>query len=151
MKKIGRLIVSVILLTFLVACSSQPDAKDSQGNAIRLSDYKGKWIVINYWATWCKPCLQEMPALNDLYRKHTNQLIVLGVSYDKLTNKEINAVVNKLSIQYPMLSTFPIDKFGIKHLAVLPVTFIINPEGKLVKTLKGPQTETQFRQAIGVS
>ena len=117
---------------------------------MRLSDYKGKWIVINYWATWCKPCLKEMPALNDLYRNNKNRLVVLGVSYDKLTNEEINDVVKTRSIQYPMLSKFPMDKFGVARVSILPITFIINPEGKLVKTLKGPQTEAQFRQAIGL-
>lgn len=149
MKKIFKYCASIVFLTFLVACSSQPDAKDSQGNAIRLSDYKGKWVVINYWATWCKPCLKEMPALNDLYRNNKSKLVVLGVSYDTLTNTEINTVVKKYAIQYPMLSTFPIDKLGVTHLSVLPLTFIINPAGKLIKTLKGPQTEAQFRKAIG--
>jgi len=149
MKRIFKYCVPIVFLVFLVACSSQPDAKDSEGNAIRLSNYKGKWVVINYWATWCKPCLKEIPALNDLYRKNKSKLVVLGVSYDKLTNTEINDVVKKLSIQYPMLSSFPIDKLGITQLSVLPITFIINPEGKLTKTLKGPQTETQFRKAIG--
>ncbi len=113
------------------------------------SNYKGKWVIVNYWATWCKPCLKEMPALNDLYKNNKDKIVVLGVSYDKLSNKEIKAVAKKLSIQYPMLSTFPINKFGVKHLSVLPVTFIINPKGQLVKTLKGPQTEAQFKQAIG--
>jgi len=146
-KTLLRSMIAIVLLTFLIACSSQPDSHDSHGNAVRLTDYKGKWIVINYWATWCKPCLTEMPALNDLYRHNKNKLVVLGVSYDNLTNKEINTVAKKLSIQYPLLSTFPMDKFGVTRVAVLPVTFIINPDGKLVKTLKGPQTEDTLTQA----
>jgi len=92
-----------------------------------------------------------MPALNKLYRRHPDRVVVLGVSYDKLTNTEINKVANKLSIHYPMLSYFPIDQLGVGDLPVLPMTFIINPAGKLIKTLKGPQTRAQFRAAIGLS
>lgn len=144
-------LLSLTLLSFVVACSKQADSTDSQGHAIRLSDYKGKWVVINYWATWCKPCLQEMPALNALYQGNRKKIVVLGVSYDQLSNNEIKKIANKMSIEYPMLSTFPLQKLGISHLDVLPITFILNPKGQLVKTLKGPQTKKQFRHALGLS
>ena len=149
MKSIIRTI-TLLLFVFLVACSSQeqPGTKDSKGNSIRLSDYRGKWVLINYWATWCKPCKKEIPVLNDLYQKNKDKLVVLGVSYDKLTNDEINAVVKDQSIQYPMLSAFPLRNLGISHLSVLPVTFIINPKGELIRMLKGPQTEAQLKRAV---
>lgn len=147
--------VKIILLIFsfalLTACSTQPDAYDSQGKAIRLSDYQGKWVIINYWANWCKPCLKEMPALNQIYQSNKNKLVVLGVSFDKLTSSEINNTIKKMNIYYPMLSTFPLEKLGItKTLSVLPITFIINPKGKLVKTLKGPRTKKQFLHAVNL-
>ena len=140
--------LTLLLALFLVACSQQPDSHDSQGNPIRLSDYKGKWVIINYWATWCKPCLTEIPALNNLYQQNKNKVVVLGVSYDKLSHTEINKVVTQFSIRYPMLSTFPIQKIGVKNVSVLPTTFIITPQGQLAKTLKGPQTKKQFAKAI---
>lgn len=145
------LLISCIALAGLASCSKQADSTDSQGRVIRLNDYTGKWVVINYWATWCSPCLKEMPALNALYVGNRDKVVVLGVSYDKLSNEEMNAVANKRSIDYPLMSTFPLKKLGVKRLDVLPITFIINPDGKLVKTLKGPQTENQFRKAIGLS
>ena len=145
-----RLLFCLILFMALAACSSQPDAHDSKGQAIRLSDYKGKWVIINYWATWCKPCLKEIPALSQLYRDHSNKVLVLGVSYDQLSNSEIEKVSKKFSVSFPMLSAFPIHKLGVKDVKVLPITFIINPEGKWVKTLKGPQTKQQFAQAVDI-
>lgn len=144
-------LISLALISFAAACSKQADSKDSKGHAIRLSDYDGKWVVINYWATWCKPCLKEMPALNALYLGNRDNVVVLGVSYDKLSNQEMNAFAKKLEIRYPLLSSFPLKKLGIERVDVLPITFIINPDGKLVKTLRGPQTEQQFRNVIGLS
>lgn len=145
----------IIICSFglLSACSSsdQKTVKDSKGNTISLSQYKGKWVVINYWATWCKPCLTEMPALNKLYDQNKNNVVVLGVSFDGLTNEEINSAATQHKIDYPMLSSFPIASIGVKNVSVLPTTYIINPQGKLVKTLKGPQTEQQFAAAIGIS
>lgn len=145
LKKIGCLLSALILFSLISACSKSADLKDSHGQTIHLSDYKGKWVLINYWATWCKPCLKEMAALNALAR---NNVVVLGVSYDNLNSTEMNRIIKKQSITYPMLSRFPIRMFGLKEIPVLPITFVLNPEGKFVKTLKGPKTEAQFRQAI---
>ena len=148
----NALIVLICLFSFSLtaSCSKQIDATDSKGQAIRLNDYQGKWVVVNYWATWCKPCLKEIPALNALYLANRDHLVVLGVSYDKLPNNEINVIAKKFSIRYPMLSTFPLQKVGLNRIDVLPITFIISPDGKTVKTLKGPQTEKQFRTAVGL-
>lgn len=151
LKSFLLILVSLVFISFITACSKEVDSVDSKGHPIRLSDYKGKWVIINFWATWCKPCLKEMPTLNSLYQDNRKKLVVLGVSFDKLSQDEIKKVTEKLEIQYPMLSSFPIQKFGIQRLDVLPITFILNPEGKLVKTLRGPQTEAQFRNAVDLS
>jgi len=148
LKSILLLLLGVIIISFTTACSKQSDGIDSHGHTIRLSDYRGKWVIINFWATWCKPCLKEMPALNRLYENNRKKVIILGVSYDKLSNHQIKSIVEKLDIKYPMLSSLSLQKFGIQHLDVLPISFVINPEGNLVKTLKGPQTEAQFRSAV---
>jgi peroxiredoxin len=144
----AKLLPSIAIILLISACSKPIDIKDSHGHTIHLSDYRGKWIYLNYWASWCKPCTREMPALNALYQGNRDNMVVLGVSYDKLSSEEINQVAKKQAIQYPMLATFPLDKMGIPHLNVLPITFIINPKGRLVKTLKGPQTERQLKHAI---
>jgi peroxiredoxin len=150
-KRLLQISLSSLLALILFSCSQHSvDSYDSQGKVIRLSHYLGKWVVINYWATWCKPCLTEMPALERLHNQYKNKIIVLGVSFDKLDNNAINQIAKKNSLTYPMLSVFPMQKFGIDNIDILPVTFIINPQGKLVKTLKGPQTETQFAQALGI-
>lgn len=149
--KILRVVFSCLIISVCLAGCSKPDTHDSHGNAIKLSQYAGKWVVINYWATWCKPCIHEMPALEQLYVNNKNKLVVIGVSYDNLSNQEMNAVSKKYKLTYPLTASFPLAKIGVEKTSVLPITFIINPEGKLVKTLKGPQTEEEFAAAVGIT
>lgn len=83
-----------------------------------------------------------------MYQRNRDHVVVLGVSYDKLSNNEINKVVKQWAIRYPMISSFPLNKLGVERLDVLPITFIINPDGKIVKMLRGPQTAAQFKRAL---
>jgi len=144
-----RNFVVAFLILLLIAGCKKPDAYDTRGNPVRIADYQGKWVIINYWAPWCKPCLKEMPELNNLYLTYKSRLMVFGVSFDQLSNEKINTFANKLGITFPVLQNFPIEKFGIQTIQTLPVTFIISPQGKLVKTLNGPQTQVDLEAAIG--
>ncbi len=142
---------SVFIVLFLIsiaACSYQPDTLDSEGHPIRLSDYRGQWVIVNFWAPWCKPCLTEMPMLNALYLHHRNKIMVLGVSYDHLSNQEIQSIAKRYRIKFPLMSNFPMKKLGTNDIPVLPTSFIINPSGKTVQTLKGPQTEQSLLRVI---
>lgn len=141
-----------LVLICLGGCTQkkQVDAMDSLGNPIKLADFHGKWVIINYWAQWCKPCLKELPDLNSLYLSRQNQVVVLGVSFDPLTDQQIQQFAKKTSIQFPMLAQFPLEKLGVNNIETLPITFIISPEGKWVKTLQGPQTQQALLQAIGL-
>ena len=133
------------------ACSRGVDARDCHGQAIRLDDYQGKWVFINYWAVWCKPCLTEIPALEKLYQTHKDKIVVLGVSYEALSNRNIRAIAKKLGATFPMLSSFPMEKLGTNNISVLPMTFILDPHGKLYKALKGPQSAQDFLTAINLT
>ncbi len=148
MKSIIRMLC-VLSVALIIAACSRPDTIDSKGNPIRLSDYQGKWVIINYWATWCKPCVKEITVLKKLYQRHKKNLVVLGVSFDLLTNDQIADIVRQYRIKYPMMSSFPIQKLGVKSIDVLPISYIVNPQGKLTKILKGPQSKSQFLTAIG--
>ncbi len=141
----------VALCCCLLACSKAPDAHDSSGNPIRLSQYHGKWVLVNYWATWCQPCVTEIPLLNQFYQQHRQQVVVLGVSFDQLSNAELKKVIQRFAVRYPMLSTFPLQKFGIQTVAVLPMTLVINPQGQLATILKGPLNKAELTAATRIS
>lgn len=145
----SRYWILLILLVCLTACHSNVDATDSRGKSIRMTDYQGKWVVINYWATWCKPCLKELPELNMLSNQHADKVVVLGVNFDHLDPMSIQRFAASFPLNFSLLSQFPIEKFGVKDISTLPVTFIINPQGKLTQTLYGPQTQHSLLTAIG--
>lgn len=109
------------------------------GNAPDLATSRGHWVVINYWAQWCKPCIKEIPELNQLARQHP-EIHVLGVNYDGATGEELSQQVRALGIEFPLLEQDPSAALGISRPAVLPTTLIISPEGELRESLVGPQT-----------
>jgi peroxiredoxin len=140
----------LILLCLLMVGCNRPDAYDAHDKPIRISDYKGKWVLINYWATWCKPCLKELPELDSTYLLNPDTVIVLGVSFDQLTNDAINRFGRKKRLNFPLLQSFPMEKFGVKEISSIPVTYLISPQGKLVATLNGPQTRADLEKAMGM-
>ena len=138
-----------ILVLLVCGCQKPPDFVDAQGNGHRLSEYKGKWVLVNYWATWCGPCIKEIPELNQLSKTHSSKLVILGVDYDLPTGKALRDQVKAMKIRYPVIAGDPQKLFGITEPDVLPTTFVFAPGMKLKTTLVGAQTETSILAAIG--
>ncbi len=147
-KQVLRLLLPTLVLLCgmfaLVSCSSQPDAYSITGKPISFKNFIGKWVVINYWADWCKPCITEIPELNELYKQHKKDVVVIGVNYDQLPKQKQLALAKKLHIDYILLASNPAKKLGIKDSSVLPATYIINPNGKLSDALLGPQNQKKL-------
>ena len=130
-----RVCLYPLLALLLGACS----AGSAPPERLQLEQYAGRWVVINYWATWCKPCIQEIPELNALDKQYP-QVTVLGVNYDGATGEELERQAQDLGITFTMLSTDPANALGAPRPVVLPTTLIIDPDGRLSQTLVGPQT-----------
>ena len=130
-----------LTLTLLLAACQQPDFLDTKGNGYRYEDMEGKWKIVNYWATWCGPCIKEIPELNVLAKDHHETIKVFGVNYDSPEMEQRQAQVEKMKIEFPVYSEDPASVLGIAKPEVLPTTFIFSPDGKLAATLVGPQTE----------
>ena len=139
-----RLLFAVLLLTPVIAFagSIKFSAQDLQGKEHKLADYKGQWVVVNYWATWCPPCLDEIPELIEFHEKHSVKdtsinAVVLGVNYESVDDTYLKTFVEEFFVSYPILKA-DLNKtppFGRIH--GLPTTFVISPEGKLVETKIG--------------
>jgi thiol-disulfide isomerase/thioredoxin len=140
--------IFILLFILCLTSCSQPQGYDSHKNPINLSDYQGKWLLVNYWASWCKPCVTEMPALNAFYESHKTSVMVLGISFDGADDQELNDLAKERQINYPLLSSINSTELEEQDFRVLPVSFLFNPQGKLVKTLRGPQTEQSLRDLI---
>lgn len=112
--------------------------KDMAGIKHQLSNYKGKWVLVNYWATWCPPCLEEVPDLVNLYDQHKQKdLMVLGVVFDYKDVKEVTGYVDDMLMSYPIVLGDDSVTAQIGPTEVLPTTFIYNPQGVLVKIKRG--------------
>lgn len=132
--------VCMIASLFVLASCSTPDFHDTKGNGIFIADLKEKWLIINYWATWCGPCIAEIPELNELSEEFSDTVNLLGVNFDHPPIEEQHAQVKKMKIKFPVLTTEPAAALGFEVPMVLPTTFVFAPGLKLVEQLTGPQT-----------
>ena len=137
-------LLCLAMLLSIAACGGG----GSSGDATQLEDLRGNWVVVNYWAEWCKPCIREIPELNALDREYPD-VSVLGVNYDGASGEELQRQLTALDVQFPTLPIDPASQLGTPRPAVLPTTLILNPEGRLVETLVGPQTLETLAQATG--
>ena len=150
----GRIGVLSILLACLslVGCSSEPSFRVADGSSIRFSDLHGEWVVLNYWAEWCAPCREEIPELNELRQQGSQrgvEIRVLGVNYDGLEGADLNAVVQRMEIEFPVLVDDPRENFRIGRAEVLPMTVVIDPKGTVQAVLAGPQTAESLLARAG--
>jgi len=107
---------------------------DVQGKQRHLSEFRGKWVVVNYWATWCPPCLEEIPDLVLFHeRHHTKDAVVIGINYESLPIEQIRAFIDRYEMTYPVLLNAEAHT-AHERLSVdaLPMTYIVSPEGELV-------------------
>lgn len=142
-----KVIALSMLTCFLLGCR-QPSVEDAYGSPIELLTPPGKWLVINYWASWCKPCYTEIPELNRLQADHHDKLMVLGINYDHMPSAELRAFAEQQHVTYALVTTDIGQQYGIDHVSQLPATFLINPQGQLVQSLYGPQTASDVLKLI---
>ena len=144
----GLLLIAVSQLSF---AESNFLFKDTSGIKHQLSNYKGKWVLVNYWATWCPPCLEEVPDLVNLYdHRKKKDLMVLGVVFDYKSSKEVAEYVDDMLMSYPIVLGDDAVTAQIGSAEVLPTTFIYNPKGELVKIKRGLITKQYVEKIIGL-
>lgn len=124
--------------------------KDMAGIQHQLANYKGKWVLVNYWATWCPPCLEEVPDLVNLYdHRKKKDLMVFGVVFDYKSVKDVAEYVDDMLMSYPIVLGDDAVSAQIGSPEVLPTTFIYNPKGELVKIKRGLITKQYIEKIIG--
>ena len=118
------------------------------GGDVAVSDYRGEWVVVNYWATWCTPCVKEMPELSALHEERDG-VVVLGLAYEDVDDADFFEFLKKAPVSYPILKVDVFDPpqpFGAPK--VLPTTIILDPTGKAVKTFLGPVTRASIENYL---
>lgn len=119
--------------------SKAPDfkLKLTNGKDIKLSDYKGKIVIIDFWATWCPPCRKGIPDLIDIQKRYDKKLVVIGISLDTETKDDVVPFINKYGINYPVAygNMEVVQAYG--NIQAIPTSFIIDQKGNIVDTHVG--------------
>jgi len=130
--------------------AEQPSLKlpTVDGQAYDLSAHRGKWVVVNFWATWCAPCLKEMPELSALHAMRSN-VEVVGLAYEDIELAEMQAFLKEHPVAYPIaiVDTYqPPADFAVPR--GLPMSYLIGPDGKVAKQFLGPVEARDIEAAI---
>jgi thiol-disulfide isomerase/thioredoxin len=149
-----RKLTMVLIAMMLITAGLQADAEYTEpvdfelqrlhGDKVSLSEYRGSWVVLNYWATWCAPCRKEIPELSAL-NDARDDVIVLGLAYEDTELENFDEFLEEFQPSFEILLVdvyAPPEPFGAPK--VLPTTIILNPAGYPIKTYLGPVT----REAI---
>jgi peroxiredoxin len=123
--------------------------KDAEGRDVKLSDYKGKVVLLNFWATWCGPCKIEMPWFVEFQRDYKDKgFAVVAVSLDEEGWEVVKPFAEDLKLNFPVVvgDDELADKFG--GIAALPTTFIIDKEGKITATHTGLVSKSDYKDEI---
>ncbi|TEU24680.1 MAG: TlpA family protein disulfide reductase, partial [Gammaproteobacteria bacterium] len=106
-----------------------------EGNVHTHESTKGKYLVVNFWATWCPPCLKEIPAFVEFYDNHSDKVQILGLDYEQANKKAIIEFTDTFMVNYPIIlfdgkNSDQFGKFG--DVFGMPTTYIYDPKGNLV-------------------
>ncbi|SFR40853.1 Thiol-disulfide isomerase or thioredoxin [Marinobacter daqiaonensis] len=153
MRKYPVFLAVTIAVTIALAGCDEPPGTGSSGNAgdgnpsfatatgdsLGWSSLRGEWVLINYWAEWCKPCLEEIPELNEV--DAVDGIRVLAVNFDGIKGQALVGLGERMGIEFTMLAEDPAPELGWTLPGALPATFVVTPDGELKETLLGPQTK----------
>jgi len=119
------------------------------GTQTNLNRYQGKWLVVNYWATWCPPCIAEMPELQSFHDENMdNNAMVVGINAENISQQRLQTFLDDYFITYPNFVSGPTQQSELGLIPGLPTTFLVTPEGKIVARQVGPVTREMVEQFI---
>jgi thiol-disulfide isomerase/thioredoxin len=113
-----------------------------------LAEHRGKWVVVNYWATWCAPCIKEIPELAE-FDAHREDAVVIGLAFEEIDESDMRAFLTRRPAGYPIAI---VDVYqppvGFDVPRGLPMTYLIAPDGTIAKRFLGPVTADSLSAAI---
>lgn len=122
---------------------------DIHGVERRLSDYRGKWVVVNYWATWCPPCLEEIPELETFHDSHKDvDAVVLGVNLEDIDLARLQQFVEEQFISYPVLRDRSRARTELGAIPGMPTTYVVSPAGEVVARQVGGVTRDMLEDFL---
>lgn len=111
------------------------------GKSFDLAAHRGKWVIVNWWATWCVPCIKELPEISAFVAKHADKVAAIGLAFEDSEKADIVNFLKQRPIAYPVAQVEPFDppkEFSAPQ--GLPTTVVIAPDGRVAKSFVGPVT-----------
>ena len=137
---------ALLMLVLVLAGCAREEEPVAAPDALR---QPGQWLLVNYWAEWCKPCLEEIPELGAFAGKHAGMARVVLVNFDGVTGEALQQQASTLGIPPELLlDRDPAAELGLARPQALPSTFVIGPDGAQRNVLLGPQTVASLEAAI---
>lgn len=125
------------------------ELKNLEGKPVKLSDFKGRVVVLNFWATWCPPCRREIPDLVSLQQQYSPRgLVVVGIAMDQGGAAIVKPFVKKMGINYPVVMGDQKTAAAYGGIEVVPTTFIIDKTGRIAAVRQGGADRATFEAEI---
>lgn len=145
----ASLAVALLIWTAMVASPAAAfDLKDTAGQTQKLSELKGKWVVVNFWATWCAPCVKEIPDIAIFAREQGDKVRVLGIALDWDDEKQLKAFAKKVGHTYPLVLGNDASEKTFGKVKGLPTTIVYDPNGKIAYQKTGTVTRELLARII---
>ncbi len=145
LRKFGWMVLA--MLCFSTANAANFTVQDAKGKTHRLQDYKGKWVLVNFWATWCPPCLEEMPDLQKLHETRKD-LVVIGIAMDYKDPQYVISFAEDLLVTFPIVLGNQKIASQIGRISGLPTTYLYSPQGNLAAQNVGALTRQSVERYI---
>ena len=128
-----------VTLRFVDQPAPVPDVtmETLDGRTLSLAEQRGKVVLVNFWATWCGPCREEIPFLVQLAERYPDHLTVIGVSEDQGSPDTVAAFAGSYGVNYPIVMSTPEIKRAFPGVFALPTSFVVDPEGRMVESHVG--------------
>jgi len=149
---VGLLLLTAFAATGVAATAIKPalSVKTLDGATFDLSKQSGKWVIVNFWATWCSPCLKELPDISKFVETHKDKVAAIGLDFEDAEKQDIDEFLKKHPLSYPVAQVdidHPPQDFDTPK--GLPNTYVIAPDGHVAKAFMGPITTKDLEGVIG--
>ena len=151
MKYLFALLLAACVPAFAAAPKPALSVKTLDGGSFDLAQHAGKWVIVNFWATWCSPCLKELPDISAFVAAHKDKVAAIGMDFEDADKADIEKFLGTHPLSYPV-SIVDVDNppkdFGAPK--GLPNTYVIAPDGRLAKTFLGPIQTRDLQDVTGL-
>ncbi len=151
MKTLFALLLALASPAFAAAPNPQLSVKTLDGATFDLAQQTGKWVIVNFWATWCSPCLKELPDISAFVAAHKDKVAAIGMDFEDAEPADIEKFLKSHPLSFPV-SMVDVDNppkdFGAPR--GLPNTYVIAPDGHLAKTFLGPIQTKDLQDVTGI-